>query len=187
LEEEIMARVSAGFGPARSRLVVSAAMVAILSAAGCSSSGPAATCTLRLSGNVNAGATAPTDCAVTIDPSDASPGSSVLLVHANSPQITDLRVSIDMGTAAVGTLASEGVTAWSASALAGGASSECALSAGIGAVPAGSFSLDVTHLGVAGAAGASEVHGSLSLLLYVHAPPKTDCGPGDVEQVDLSF
>jgi hypothetical protein len=45
----------------------------------------------------------------------------------------------------------------------------------------GSFTLDISSV------QGSIIHGRFVSTLYVHAPPATDCGASDTEQVTIDF
>ena len=158
--------------------------------AGCSSGGAGAPpgCTMLFSGNVTGSVSLPAGCASLAPAAEAgSSGGTVLTVRASSTAHAGLVVSVDLGPSpSAGSYSPETVANWSALGLAG-ASSDCAYTAGSTAVPSGSFALDITSAGGAGGGALPEVHGSIDLQLEVHAPPATDCGPEDIENVTLTF
>ncbi len=143
-------------------------LVALLSA--CSSKAPPppadVPCVVRLAGDVDDTLTA-TTCGVTTD--DA--GTRAFAVHASGATVTSFDLSFDL--ASIG-------SSWSASATTGDAG--CAFSAGSDDVPTGSIdvALDPSD-------GGATVHGSVAIVMLVHAPPSTNCGPRDVESVELTF
>ena len=95
--------------------------------------------------------------------------------HVTGANVPAFDVSITL-PASSGTFSSETQsTDWTASATFGDAG--CTFVGGSASIPPGSFTLSIDEHG----------HGSLSLILSVQAPPTTDCGPHDVENVDLSF
>lgn len=78
--------------------------------------------------------------------------------------------------ASSGTFSSETQsTTWAASATFGDAG--CAFVGGSASIPQGTFTLSIDEHG----------HGSLVLILSIQAPPGTDCGPHDVENVEVTF
>ncbi len=170
------------------------ALAAAIALNGCSSSSKsnaAPGCSLESSGNVIASEALPSGCgAVTSAPVDDAGTSTgyVLTVSVTSKALANLDFEVDLGPSPeLGSLTSEGVTDWNAGGAAGeggaDAGSACTFGAGSAAVPAGSFTLDLTSLDV----GADTAHGTVSLNMYVHAAPSTDCGAGDLETVVLSF
>jgi hypothetical protein len=98
-----------------------------------------------------------------------------------------LSIDVNIGdTPSPGQFSSETVESWSALGVRSG-NSDCAYAAGSDAVPNGSFMLDVTAVEGGTSGGAGTVHGTLDIVLYVHAPPSVDCGAGDVENVEVVF
>ncbi len=152
------------------------AALALATACSSSSSAPDAGsgCTVDASGNLTDHAELASCAAIATD--DA--GLAALTIDAATPSVARLSVSIELGaSASATTLSSDTVTAWSADALAGAAN--CTFQAGGASVPAGSFTLTLDST--------APPHGSLSLVTYVHAPPTTDCGYGDLENFSIRF
>ena len=147
--------------------------------AGCSSAGPSATsCEIDVSGNLADTASMPPCVTVQTSPTR----DWLLTVDTSSNAIARLAASIDLGaTPTPGELSSDTITTWDVEALS--SSSSCAFTAGGASVPTGSFALSLdsvdTTKGIA--------HGTLHVVTYVHAPPATDCGPGEIENVTLVF
>ncbi len=159
-----------------------AAIFLVLALAGCSSPAPAdRACKLALSGNVAETSDLGKDCATL---KASSGGGYSLQVQASTDEIQTLTFRFDLGSApAAGAYSPASVAGWSAAALRS-SKSACILSAGSTSVPQGYFTLDLESV-EARAGGVA--HGSLDLTMNVHAPPATDCGPGDTEQVTLQF
>ena len=158
------------------------ATLLVLLLQGCSSTHPTnRACTLELSGNVAETSDLGKDCA-TLKPSND--GGYRLEIEGSSSKLQALTLRFDLGAApAPGAYSPVSVSSWSASALRSG-SATCILSAGNRSVPQGYFTLDLESV-EARAGGVA--HGSLELEMNVRAPPATDCGPGDTEQVSLRF
>ncbi len=151
-------------------------LVLVTLACACSSKPPppATPCVVHFSGNVDETVTA-TSCAVTSD--DA--GAMSFTAHASGAAISSFDVSVAL-PALTGSFSSEtSAASWDASAATGDAG--CTFSGGDTDVPAGSFTLAID-----GDAG-STAHGTLTMILSVHAPEATACGPEDVENVELTF
>ncbi len=133
----------------------------------CSSKPPPAAvpCVVHFSGDVDDTITGAT-CGVTNG--DAG---STFSAHASGANVSSFDVSIDLASVA---------SSWTASATTGDAG--CAFSGGSADVPTGSIelALDPTDAG-------ATVHGTLTIVMLVHAPPSTNCGPRDVENVELTF
>ena len=148
---------------------------------GCSSAPPTdRACTLELSGNVAESSGLGRDCA-TLKPSG---GGYTLEIDGSSHELQALALRFDLGaTPAPGAYSPATIAGWSASALRSG-DATCILSAGAKSVPQGYFTLDLESV-EARAGGVA--HGSLDLVMNVHAPPATDCGAGDTEHVTLRF
>ena len=151
------------------------AFVFVVVTAACSTSRPSApppACLVHFSGAANDTASAAT-CAVTRDDAGVS-----LTVHASGQDVVSFDASIAL-PAVSGRFSSDSSSGWTASAAAGDAG--CAFTAGSGDTPHGSFTVDLD------ADGGADLHGVLTVVLYVHAPPLTDCGPLDVENVEAEF
>jgi hypothetical protein len=103
-------------------------------------------------------------------------------VDVDSPKLGgQTQIRIDLGASpTAGSFSSETLASWSAVAA---ESNSCAFEAGSQVVPTGSFSLTLTKIDTA----AGVVHGTLEILQTVHAPPMTDCGKDDHEQIDVQF
>lgn len=138
----------------------------------------AATCSIVLTGNTTDVASPPT-CA-TVAAGDA--GGYTLTLAGATPQLARIQAQFDLGdTPSASQLTNETVTAWDFVAVASG--STCIFQAGSDAVPLGSFTLTLTSVDAA----SGVAHGTLTLLAYVHAPPQTDCGFDDDENVSIQF
>ena len=102
-------------------------------------------------------------------------GASTFVAHAVGATVTSFDVSIALTTSS-GTFSSETEASdWSATATTGDAG--CVFVGGAAAVPSGSYTLVLGDDG----------HGTLTMSLEVQAPAATDCGPHDVENVELTF
>ena len=148
----------------------------VLLAAACNGGSPAGptTCTAYFSGDVSDTSSA-AQCA-TLTAGDA--GGWTLSVNVSSPKVPEIAVDIDFPSLPpAGVLSSDTVSSWAAAQNVG--ADACALGAGSAAVPTGSFTLSLTSVEV--------VHGTLDLVLHVHAPAATDCGPQNVENVEVRF
>jgi hypothetical protein len=89
---------------------------------------------------------------------------------------SDLAVSIAIG--GPGTYSSETVATWTAIAARSIGDGGCVYSAGSDIVPTGSFTLDLAS---------ASPHGTLDLVLYVHALQASDCGTASNEAVEVVF
>jgi hypothetical protein len=89
---------------------------------------------------------------------------------------SDLAVSIAIG--GPGTYSSETVATWTAVAARSIGDGGCVYSAGSDIVPTGSFTLDLAN---------ATPHGTLDLVLYVHALQASDCGTASNEAVEVVF
>jgi hypothetical protein len=109
-----------------------------------------------------------------------------LTLSVTTKEIAPLKVSIDLGASpSIGSFSAENVTNWSFTGLSTNGSN-CAYSAGSEFVPTGSFTLNLTSVTTA-SGGGGVAHGTLTLTAYVHAPPATDCGVGDTEDIVFDF
>lgn len=177
-----------------------AVALSLLALVGCSSSSPAkASCTAEFGGNSSGSVNLPANCGVvrlassSPDSTDAGPDSDAgsvsgytLNLIASTKDIAQLKVSINLGASpAAGSFSSENVSTWSVTGISTDGSN-CVYSAGPEFVPVGSFVLTLTSI-EAPVSGSSEAHGTLDLTAYVHAPPATTCGVGDVEEVVFDF
>lgn len=143
--------------------------------------GDAGTCTVYFAGDVVDTSTS-TGCASLA----FADGAWTLSAHASSASIPSFDVTITIGASvAPGGISSDVVAGWSATATSNG-DAGCGYTAGNADVPTGSFTLDLTSVDIA-EASTSVAHGTLDVVLYVHAPPLTDCGQRDVENVELRF
>jgi hypothetical protein len=154
-----------------------------------SSDGGVTGCSVRLSGNVTEteteAASLPACSTLRAATGGGGAGETVLELQVSSTKLAGLTVSVALGASpSPGRYSSETVSDWSAEGLSAG-NSDCAYSAGSAAVPTGSFALDLTSVTRAGPGGSA--HGTIALQTYVHAPPATDCGAGDVETVQIDF
>jgi hypothetical protein len=89
---------------------------------------------------------------------------------------SDLAVTIAVD--GPGTYSSETVATWTAVAARSIGDGGCVYSAGSDIVPTGSFTLEVVD---------SSPHGTLDLVLYVHALQASDCGAASNEAVEVVF
>ena len=151
----------------------------VTGSAGCSS--PSSDCAARFSGFVTEAGSVTSGCgALTANP-DGGAGAYALTLEAMSAHVVNLQVSVTLGaTPTTGTFSSDSIMSWSAIGLAGDG---CGYGAGTEAVPTGSFTMNITKVDEAGPV----VHGTLDMTLYVHAPPMTDCGPDETEDVRFTF
>jgi hypothetical protein len=139
-----------------------------LLASACSSKPPPPApvpCIAHFSGDVDDTVTA-TSCGVS-----SGDAGSTFTAHAGGNNIASFDVSIDL--ASVG-------SSWTASATTGDAG--CTFTAGSADVPTGSVDLALEP-----SDGGAAVHGTLTIVMLVHAPAATNCGPHDVENVELTF
>ena len=86
-----------------------------------------------------------------------------------------LTASFELGVDRTGTFGPTTVQHWQSLGVAG--QTNCAYAAGDQASPGGDFTLWLE----------AGVHGTLHLATSVQAPQGVDCGPGEVESVDVSF
>ncbi|HEX4455847.1 MAG TPA: hypothetical protein VH143_33535 [Kofleriaceae bacterium] len=107
-----------------------------------------------------------------------SAGSALTFAIPSATIGGDLAVSIAVG--GPGTYSSETVAAWTAVAARSIGDGGCVYSAGSDIVPTGSFTLDLQ-------AGGSAPHGTLDLVLFVHALQASDCGPASNEAIEVVF
>ncbi|HXJ20484.1 MAG TPA: hypothetical protein VMT03_09635 [Polyangia bacterium] len=169
------------------RVLIFCGLLLSLPVAGCSGSPSDAGCVLDYFGNT-ADSERPARCAtLTAAGGDAGAAAGWQLTISNQPSSAAsklaLLAAIDLGPApGAGTYSSETVGTWSITALST-AASNCAFGAGASSVPTGSFTLQLASVDLATAA----VHGTLEAQMTVHAPPGTDCGPGDEETADVRF
>jgi hypothetical protein len=166
---------------AYSVLIISASVLMTLP--GCSQSSStssgARSCAVQYAGNVVASADLASCTTLGLSPDAGANGGFVLNFQLATETIQALQVSIDLGASpAPGTYSSETSAHWSASGL---TAANCAYSAGNQAVPTGSFTLTLTSVDASGA------HGNLVLTTYVLAPPATDCGIGNIEDISVDF
>jgi hypothetical protein len=146
----------------------------------------ARTCTLTLGGNVEA-PPAPAGACATLAPS--MDGTSLVLgIDTSTTALGRLQATIAIGpNAQPGTFSSTTSSFdWSATALLD-ADASCSYAAGLTAVPAGSYSLVLDAVDAAEDASSGAPHGTLDLVLFVHAPPATACGQHDTENVRVTF
>jgi len=158
-----------------------AALVA-LAACGGSSQPPAAdappgSCHVDLSGNFTESSDTTAACP-TLAPDDS--GHQILAATIASTTLgTSFDITVDLGpTPAIGLYSSETVAAWNALAIQEHGQGECIFQAGATAVPTGSFTLTLDD---------TAPHGTLRILHYVLALLGTNCGPGDIETLELRF
>jgi len=139
------------------------------------------TCRATYLGNYTGEVSAAGGCG-TIAAATSAPGDLSLFVSLASKEGVTLAAELDLGSSPTpGALTSASVMSWQAVA---SANSDCEYSAGDQSVPNGNFMLTLTE--VPSTAGGA-AHGTLQLQQWVQAPPGTDCGPGDVEQVNVDF
>jgi hypothetical protein len=135
------------------------------------------------SGDITDTATIP-QCATLAYDNEA--GAWALTVNASSSKVPALAVTIDFASVpTTGTVSSDTVPGWAVVESTG--TDACAVGGGSAAVPTGSFTLAVEAAETSPDASSPTLHGTLDLVLYVHAPPAIDCGPHDVENVEVRF
>jgi hypothetical protein len=184
----------------RNALIFAAFSLTSLALVGCEdddeSPAAAVACTAQFAGNSSDSVNLTPICGVlsfSPNASDAgadaavgTEGGYVLSLFATTKQIAQLKVSIDLGPSpAAGSFSPENVANWSVTGLSGGGTN-CEYSAGSDYVPSGNFTLTLTSVDVADG-GTGQAHGTLDLTTNVHAPPGTDCGVGDTEEVVFDF
>jgi hypothetical protein len=163
------------------------AIFVVLGVSACTSSKTTTTttCTAYFSGDVSDTVDAPQCATYGFDP-DA--GGWTLTIAVQSSVVGDLQIAIDLGAMPItGVVSSDTISSWNAITTVG--ADACAFGAGSTAVPSGSFTLaiqSVTTDDAAADAGAV-AHGTLDLVTYVHAPPAFNCGPENVENVEVRF
>ncbi|HEY1548030.1 MAG TPA: hypothetical protein VGG28_09420 [Kofleriaceae bacterium] len=102
-------------------------------------------------------------------------GSDLAFAIPSSTLGSDLAVSI--AVAGPGTYSSETVATWTAVAARSIGDGGCVYSAGSDIVPTGSFTLELQ----------GSDHGTLNLVLYVHALQSSNCGLASNEAVEVVF
>lgn len=118
--------------------------------------------------------------------SDGDAGTWALTIGVSSPKVPELAIEVDFpALPAAGSVSSDTVVSWTAVQNLG--ADACSLGAGSAAVPTGSFTLGLQSIATDDASATATAHGTLDLVLYVHAPAATDCGPHDVENVEVRF
>jgi hypothetical protein len=164
----------------------STATVATRDAAACEPT----TCTAQLRGNVSDLVALAEDCGTLgVAPDAGSEGTYLLAFHGSSAQIASADVTVYLGaTPTPGTVSPQSVTQWSAS-VKSSLTPGCELRAGSSSVPMGSFTLSLSSVNLSSgdAGNGGSAHGSLNATLYVHAPPDTDCGAGEIEDIAIAF
>ena len=138
---------------------------------------PPGSCHVDLSGNFTESSDT-TDACPKLAPDDA--GHLILSATVASTTLgTSFDISVDLGpTPAAGLYSSETVATWNALAIQEKGQGECIFQAGATAVPRGSFTLTLDD---------TTPHGTLRILHYVLALLGTNCGPGDIETLELRF
>ena len=97
---------------------------------------------------------------------------------------TSVEIQLDLGaTPEPGMSSSESVASWSAMATQMIGNAKCIYIAGATAVPTGSFTITLDVLDVP----AGTAHGDLALELAVLPGAETNCGPSNMETLDLAF
>lgn len=147
----------------------------------------ASPCVAQFGGSTADAVTLPANCAHVelFASSDVRKGGYTLTMQSSSPRIASLAIEIDLGgPPSPGTFTPETVVAWSVK---GGAAGDagCGYGAGSGAVPSGTFTLELTSID--GSVAPAIAHGTLHISLYVHASPGASCGPGDTEEATFAF
>jgi len=170
----------------RNVLSLFAGALAALSAAcgGGSVAAPDAGCVALFSGNfddtVSSGA-----CPTLGSAPDGGAGSALDFTLNSAVAGAPTQIELDLGAPYTsGTFTAESVASWSATGI---NTIDCEFSAGSAAVPTGSFTLTLTSPANAKEPALFVPHGTLSVTQYVKAPPDTDCGPADTEQIDVTF
>jgi hypothetical protein len=139
-------------------------------------------CTVYFSGDIVDTATIP-GCA-TFAQGDA--GDWLLSMAVSSPKVPEVDVAIDFPSApATGSVSSDTVANWSVVENTG--ADACSLGAGSASVPTGSFTLSIQSITTADGGTLETMHGTLDLVLYVHAPAMFNCGPQNVENIEVRF
>lgn len=163
--------------------------LSVLAVAGCGGSAPPAdagapACSVRFTGNYQDSVVSDAPCARLVDQRGSQAQGWVLELNAASPVAgATTRVQIDLGASpAPGSYTAASVSSWSAVAV---GSTNCEYSAGSNAIPSGGFTLRLDS--ISSIDESAELHGALSLVQHVAAPPGVDCGQGDAEQVDFEF
>ena len=109
-------------------------------------------------------------------------GDWTLTLDTATTAIARVRATVDVGAEpAPGVVTSETAAAWDLVALS--STTSCTFQAGSDGVPSGSFTLTLTSVDAA----SGTAHGTFDAVTYVHAPPTTDCGYDDVENVSIQF
>ncbi|HEY4105049.1 MAG TPA: hypothetical protein VGM44_14220 [Polyangiaceae bacterium] len=149
-----------------------------------------ALCSARFSGNSSDSLTLGDDCGALAVAADAGPvGAYLLSFHGSSTEIPSADVSIYLGAApAAGMFSGQSVSSWSFTTTSS-KNAGCEFVAGSSAVPTGNLTLTLSSLALssADADGGGSAHGTLSATLYLHAPPNTDCGAGELEDATIVF
>ena len=153
-------------------------VLALVALCACDTSTPPAAiaCDITLSGNLDASATMPSCASITQD--DA--GGSAFAIDTTTNALGHVKVAIDLGASASGTVSSETVRTWDVLEVALG-DAGCAFAAGSDVVPHGTFALDWTN------DDAGAPHGTLDVTAATHAAPGTACGVSDVEYIHVAF
>lgn len=156
----------------------------------CASNCNQALCTASFSGNTSDLLTLGDDCgALGVAPDAGAEGAYLLSFHGSSNQIPSADVSIYLGAApSPGMFSAQSVSSWSVVATSS-KNTGCEFVAGESSVPAGNFTLTLSSLALssADANGGGSAHGTLNATLYLHAPPSTDCGAGELENAVIVF
>jgi hypothetical protein len=105
-----------------------------------------------------------------------------LSLNFDSATVLSFHAAMTLGPEpTAGSFSSETLTAWNITMK---NAAGCDFSAGTEVVPTGSFTLDLSSLPTSDA-GAPK--GKLDATLYLHALSMMDCGPGDTEQISITF
>ena len=148
-----------------------------------STSSGAKGCAVQYAGNVVASADLASCATLGFSPDAGAYGDFGLNFQLASETIQALQVYINLGASPTPSIySSETSTNWSANGL---NAADCAYNAGNQAVPTGSFTLTLTSVDTS--SGARDAHGNLMLTTYVLAPPATDCGIGNIEDISVAF
>lgn len=144
-----------------------------------SDAGPIA-CDFELTGNVYS-ASSVASCATVSQDADAG-GDWIFAIDTKPTGLERIKTTIDLGVAPVtGQLTNDSIASWDVTAIA--ATSTCVFQAGSDDTPNGTLALQLDSFD----APTKTAHGSLVVTAYLHQPPNTDCGYGDIETITIHF
>ncbi len=169
----------------RSRNISRVCELAFLALSACSSSpsandaGPS-TCDFVLTGNVYSASSEPA-CVTVSQDADAG-GDWMLKIDTKTTGLERIAASIDLGSApTIGQLTNDSASSWDVTAIS--AKSACVFQAGSTEAPNGTLTLTLDAFD----APSMTAHGTIASDAYLHAPPTTDCGYGDIESITIHF